>query len=148
MKTFKALHNKSYYKNTEAWVNAVYRNNKAIIDEKLSSAGSPKKVFKQMIKEYMEEGLRPTKAVATIAQSRIFRPPLPLPERMRENMMSGLVGDRSAYKAFREFTKEKGRYTKIDKSKIIWSKSENAYIYGNTLISFQNSPYGVTVKKI
>lgn len=146
MKTFKAKKNKSAYKNTESWIDAVYRNNKAIIDKELSFAGSPKKVFKQMVKENIAEGMSPTKAVSTIAKSTLFTSEA---ERLRTNMLSGLKADKGAYKAFRELTKERGRYAKFDPNKLHWDSKDKVYIYGgNIIISFQNSPYGVGIKTI
>lgn len=145
MKTFKAKHNKSFYKNTDAWLNAVYRNNKTTIDKELSWAGSPKRVFKQMVGEYINEGLTPTKAVSTIAKSTLFTT---TSERLRTNAYQALKTDKAAYKAFRELTKEKGKYTAFDESKFTWNKSEGVYTYGKVVISFQNSPYGVEVKKV
>ena len=146
MKTFKAKKNKGAYKSTDRWIDAVYRNNKSIIDKELAFAGTPKKVFKQMVKENMAEGMSATKAVSTIARSTLFTPET---ERLRNNMLSGLRGDRGAFKAFRELTKERGRYTKFDSAKLHWDSTDKVYIYGgNIIISFQNSPYGVQVRHI
>lgn len=145
MKTFKAKKNKSAYKNTESWLDAVYRNNKDVINRELAFAGNPKKVFKQMVKENMTEGMSPTKAVSTVARSTLFTPET---ERLRNNMLSGLRGDRDAFKAFKELTKEHGRYTKFDPNKLHWDSTEKVYIYGGSIvISFQNSPYGVNVRR-
>ena len=146
MKTFKAKHNKGFYKSTDAWIEAVYRNNKQIIDLELAKAGKPKAVFKQIIKEYIEEGLTPTKAMATLAKSTMFTPEA---ERLKNNMISGLKSDKGAFKAFRELTKERGRYAKFDPNKVKWDKSEGVYVYGsNVVISFQNSPFGVNIRRI
>ena len=145
MKTFKAKKNKSAYKNTESWLDAVYRNNKDVINRELAFAGNPKKVFKQMVKENIAEGMSPTKAVSTVARSTLFTPET---ERLRNNMLSGLRGDRDAFKTFRELTKEHGRYTKFDPNKLHWDSTDKVYIYGGSIvISFQNSPYGVNVRR-
>lgn len=146
MKTFKAKHNKGFYKNTNSWIDAVYRNNKAIIDTKLANTGKPKATFKQMVKEYISEGMTPTKAVSTIARSTLFTPEV---VRIKNNFYQGLLGDPSAYKAFRELTKVKGRYTKFDAEKLKWDKDEHRYIYDSSvIISFQNSPFGVDVRLV
>lgn len=143
MKTFKAKHKKSFYKDTDKWIDAIYRNNKATIDAELAFAGTPKKVFKQMVKENIAEGMSPTKAVSTIARSTLFTPEV---ERLRNNMRSGLKADKGAYKKFRELTKERGKYTKFDPNKLHWDSTDKVYIYsGQIIISFQNSPYGVDV---
>ena len=146
MKTFKAAHNKSYYKTTDAWIDAVYRNNKEIIDKELSFAGKPRATFKQMVEEYMDEGLRPTEAVSTIARSTLFTSEL---ERLQNNFYQGLKGDKEAYKLFREFTKERGKYAKFDPNRLKWNKEDKFYVYGdNVIISFQNSPFGVNVRRV
>ena len=145
MKTFKAAHNKGFYKNTDAWIDAVYRNNKSVIDEKLAFAGKPKATFKQMVKEYITEGLSPTKAVSTIARSTLFTPEV---ERLKNNFYEGLKGDKAAYQTFRELTKEKGKYSKFDPNKLKWDKDDKVYVYGNVIVSFQNSPFGITVRRV
>ena len=145
MRTFKAKKPKSRYKNTESWIEAVYRNNKAVIDGELSRSGNPKTVFKQIIHEYMEEGLSPTKAMQTLARSTIFTSDK---ERIQNNMWTGLKGDKEAYKLFRELTKEHGKYTKFDESKLVWDRSQHAYLYSGVMISFQNSPFGVSVRRV
>ena len=145
MKTFKAKHKKGFYKSTDAWINAVYRNNKEVISKELGSDGkSAKVIFKQMIKEYMSEGLSPTKAVSTIARSTIFTS---TKERLIDNFYKGLKSDLEAYKTFKELIKEKGKYTKFDTEKLSWNPQDKTYIYGDSvIISFQNSPYGVNVR--
>ena len=146
MKTFKALHNKGFYKSTELWIEAVYRNNKEVIDRELASAGKPKTVFKQIINEYMDEGMSPTRAVSTLARSTIFTS---TSERLKSNFHEGLKGDKGAYKSFKELTKEKGKYSKFDVNKLTWDKEEKHYVYNNAvIISFQNSPFGVLVRRV
>lgn len=146
MKTFEAQHKKGYYKDTDAWLDAVYRNNKATMDEGLSRKGKPKAVFKQIVKEYMDEGMTAKQAVSTLARTTIFTPKS---ERLSENAIKGLIGDKDAYKVFREITKVGGRYTKIDRSQLVWNKKEKAYIYnGNVRISFENSPKITIVRLI
>lgn len=145
MKTFKAKHNKGFYKSTDKWLDAIYRNNKNIIDKELAFAGKPKRVFKQMVKEYMDEGLSPTKAVNTIARSTLFTSES---ERLRNNAYEALKGEKEAYKAFRELTKEKGKYTKFDQEKLHWNKDDKVYTYNNVIISFQNSPFGIRVWRV
>lgn len=147
MKTFKAKHKKGFYKSKDAWLDAVYRSNKETIDKELGFDGkSGKKIFKQMVNEYISEGMSPTKAVKTIARSTIFTT---TKERLINNFYEGLKGDKEAYKAFRELTKEKGRYTKFDTEKLVWNAEDRTYIYNSmVIISFQNSPYGVSVRGV
>lgn len=147
MRTFKAKHNKGYYKSTDAWIDAVYRNNRAVIDANLNLAGrSPRATFKQIIKEYISEGVKPTVAMQTLARSTVFTP---AQERIKTNLWTGLKGDKDAYKKFRELTKDKGKYTTFDPSKLVWDRASNVYIYNSFIkIGFQNSPYGIEVNKL
>lgn len=138
----KAKQNKGKYKNTNAWLDAVYRNNKQLIDTSLITTGrtSSKSVFKQLVKEYMEEGMSPTKAVNTLAKTTIFTPEV---ERLKSNAFKGLKGDKDAYKTFRKLV---GWREKIDDSKMVYDASQHVYVYDNRVtVSFTNSPYGVNV---
>lgn len=147
MKTFKAKKAKNKYKNTDAWLNAIYRNNKDVIDKELGGTKlGAKRTFKKIVQEYMAEGLTPTKAVNALARSTTFTPKA---ERMLNNVWSGLKGDKAAYKEFRELTKEKGKYTKFDRDKMVWDKSQSLYVYAGVItISFKNSPYGIEVAHV
>lgn len=147
MNNFKAKKAKNKYKSTDAWLNAVYRNNKAVIDRELSGTKQgPKGTFKKIVQEYMQEGLTPTKAVSALARSTTFTPKT---ERMKTNFWSGIKGDKAAYKEFRELTKEKGKYTKFDRDQLVYDKSQKLYIYGGAItISFKNSPFGIEVAHV
>lgn len=138
----KAKQNKGKYKNTEAWLDAIYRNNKETIDKALVTTGktSSKTVFKQLIREYVSEGMSPTKAVRTLSKTTIFTPEV---ERLKSNAFKGLRGDKTAMKQFR---KAIGWREKIDDSKLVYDASQHIYVYDNRVtVSFTNSPYGVNV---
>lgn len=143
----KAKKGKSKYKNTDTWLDAVYRNNKEFIDEKLKNVSVPKlskrTIFKDIVKEYSDQGLSPLKALKTASNSEIFTSKM---ERLHNNAFSALKADKDAYKTFRELTKEHGRFTKMDETKLKWENG--VYIYENIMISFQNSPYGIRVGRI
>lgn len=144
----KAKKNKTAYKNTDKWIDAVYRNNKENIDAHIETTGrtSKKVVFKRLVKEYIDEGKTPKQAVRALERSTIFTE---VSSRLENNAYSGLKGDKEAYKAFREYTKERGRFSKVDKTKMKWDKDNNSYIYDNKVrISYTNSPYSIVVEKI
>lgn len=133
------------YKDVNSWLNSVYKNNKELIDKKLSDqTGSPKTIFKQLVKEQITSDKKtPTQALKTIARSRIFTEEK---EMFREHFWSGLKEHETSYKRFRELTKENGRYTKFNPEKLVWNKKDKVYTYDDRLIiSFQNSPEGVLV---
>lgn len=143
-----AKRKKSSYKSTDAWLDAVYKNNKEIIDQNIITLGkeSKKKVFKQLVKENMAEGMSPVKALKTLANSTVFTP---VGERLINNAYKGLKSDKGAYKAFRELTKEKGRFTSIDLDKFRYDPNTHSYIYNDLIrISFENSPKQTVVDLI
>lgn len=149
----RAKQNKSKYKDTNSWLNAVYRNNKEYIDNKLSNTWgvksgkyTPKSTFKQLVKEYMQDGLSPKKALDTLSKTTIF---VEVGERLRSNAYQGIVSDKEAFKQFRELTKEKGKYTKIDMSLFEYDKKDKTYIYNKTIgIRFDNSPFEIKIWSI
>lgn len=149
MLKLKALKAKSKYKNTEAWLDAVYRNNKEYIDSKIivtSTRESKKAIFKRMVGEYMEEGLSPTKALKTVSKSSVF---VPYKERAVSNAYTALKADKLAYQQFRELTKSGGKYTKIDMGKFVWDPDQKVYVYDNeVIIRFDNSPKQVIVSPV
>lgn len=148
MKFKKTKYKKSHYKNTNAYLEAVYYQNKDVINKALSDVVSKhyKSTFKQMVNEYVAEGRSVDKALKTIGSSSIFSTKF---ERHRDRIHENLTSDRQAYRIFRELTKEKGRYTKFDPLEFKWDRRSQSYIYKSSVaISFRNSPYGIEVWKI
>ena len=143
----KALKNKSKYKNTSTWLDAVYRNNKELIDSKVETTGntSKKQVFKKLVSEYMAEGFSPTQAVKKLEKSTVFTD---VKDRLKQNAYTAIKSDKEAYKEFRELTKNKGRYSKVELDKFQYDKDTNSYTYGNIMISFNNSPYTINFSTI
>ena len=88
------------YKNTDAWLNAVYRNNKTLIDEKLPAGPgqSSKATFKQWVNAYRAEGNSPVKALRTLSKSEIFTDRA---TRLKENFLKSLKQDKEAWQTFR-----------------------------------------------
>lgn len=143
----KAKRNKTKYKSTENWLNAMYNNNKDFIDSKLENTGnmSKKKQFKNLVKEYMDEGYSPTQAVKKLEKSTIFTPEV---DRFNENAWKGLKSDKEAYNTFRQLTKKNGRFTKINREELQYDKDIRGYIYNGVVIKFSNSPYEVIVEML
>ena len=56
--TLKSKHRASFYKSEEAWLNAIYRANKALIDAAYEGKGTrgPRAVFKSQVREYTAKG--------------------------------------------------------------------------------------------
>lgn len=145
-KLLKAKRPRSFYKSTDAWLDAVWRNNEERIRAAYEGIKKPKASFKSSMKQYMKQGLSPAEAMSTLVKSTIFTPAR---ERFIDNASKGLRGDKAAYKAFRDLTREKGRFTKFDPSLMRWDKKEKIYIYNNqVIISFKNSPERVEVRPI
>lgn len=141
-----ALHPKSYYKSTDHWLNAVYRNNKEFIDSKLhvtNPKASKKTVFKNLVQEYIDEGYAPTKALNTLSRTTVFTSDA---ERLRNNALKGLRGDKETFKSFRKLA---GWNTKVDPAKFRYDKTQHIYVYDERItISFRNSPFEIIVGQI
>ena len=115
---------KKYYKDTNAWLNAVYRNNKQVIDKALQSTrwSSSKKIFKEWIRAYIAEGNSPVEALRKLSRSEIFTDRA---TRLKENFLKGLKTDKEKFK---EFRKKIGWRTKIDINKLKFDYQEGAYV--------------------
>lgn len=156
---------RSKYKSDLAYMRAIYRNNKQVIDE----AFPPEDFYNQSswtsFRRYIEDQLyqhdpitmkviknrrgKPKKiskvqnVVETIARSEKFTSKF---ERLTANALSGLNKYPAAYRKFRELTKVRGRYTKIDTSKLEWQPDINGYLYNDeVVVIFKNSPARVEV---
>ena len=142
----KALHTKGYYKSTSQWLDAVYRNNKEFIDSRLNVTkpkASKKTVFKNLVREYMDEGYSPTKALNTLRRTTICTSEA---ERVRRNALSAVRNDKDTYKAFRKLA---GWKQKIDPSKLVYDKDQHIYIYDQRItISFRNSPKEIIIGEL
>lgn len=139
---------KTKYKSTSRWLDAVYRNNKELIDSKIEEpAGrtSKKEVFKQLVKEYQDEGYTAKTALKKVSRSTIFTTSK---ERLQANAYEGIIDDKEAYRSFREMTKVHGKYQKVEYDKFVYDKDSHSYIYDNKIrISFENSPKEIIVEE-
>lgn len=161
MRKLEAKRDKGRYKSTSHWLDAVYRNNKEFIDDKLKNVGeyhkasgrlkqSKKNSFKNLVLEQTGYKLRkklsveelnsllnkaknPTKALKKLYRSEAFTP---YKERAQENAYKTLKKYKSINK-IRQLSGEKGKF---DPSKLEWNYKENAYRYGNVFVSFVLSP--------
>lgn len=106
----KALKAKSKYKNENAWLDAVYRKNKNLIDFSFPERGglSSKKLFKMQVKQYkeLENGRYSTyKSVQLVAKSSSFTSK---DERLfQENLFKGLASNTRASQRFEKLSGEK-----------------------------------------
>ena len=146
----RAVKSKSKYKSTSTWLDAVYRNNKELIDESIEQPTnkniSKKKVFKQLVQEYEDEGYTAKQALKKLSGSTRFTSTV---ERLQYNAYEGLIDDQEAYREFRELTKVKGKYQKIRLDKFVYDKSSHSYIYDDRVrISYQNSPEEIVVEEL
>lgn len=155
---FDVLKRKNKYKSIDQYLDAVYRKNKQLIDEKVLNdedlalasnrdkllKTSKRTAFKNWVKEYMDEGYSVDQALKKVSNTRVFTD---YTELAQNNLMDALKADKEAYKEFRELTKEKGKYTKIDSTRFTYL-GHNEYSYGNIVVSFKNSPKEIIVRKI
>lgn len=142
----RAKFKKSRYKNTDTWLDAVYRQNKDLINEKLRDIGvnfSKKRIFKDLVKDEMDSGLSPTRALNKLVRSTLFTPEA---ERFKENALKGLLKEQDNYKTFRNLNRnEKGRFNKYDPDLLKYEGS-GVYVYNNIIkIVYSNSPQTISV---
>ena len=162
MQTFKALKPKSKYKNELAWLKAVYRNNKAIIDAKMSEVNTKEPTsnymkFKSEVLAYKPYVKNKDIELASTALARSERF-TEESERLKTNAINAIRTDidKSNWKLFRELTKDKnGRYTKVDIENLEY-QGNNTYFYKNysnmvngepdiIVIAFENSPETIEI---
>lgn len=150
MRKLEAKKDKGRYKSTSHWLDAVYRNNKSFIDEKLKYVKNKKRSFKNLVLEQtgikfpgnltnkelterLNAAKNPTKALKKLSRSDIFSS---YKERAQENAYKAL----KEYKAINKIRQLSGEKGKFDPSKLEWNRKENAYRYGNVFVSFVLSP--------
>ena len=148
MRQLKAKKDKGRYKSTSHWLDAVYRNNKEFIDNKLKNVQSlnKKRTFKNLVLEQtgfkfrgnlkikelnfeLNKSKNPTKALKKLYRSDIFSS---YKERAQENAYKAL----KEYKAINKIRQLSGEKGKFDPSKLEWNRKENAYRYGDVFVSF------------
>lgn len=145
---FKAKKPLNKYKNPNAWLDAVYRNNKKKIDEAyadIPSRLSKKTLFKNNVREYVNRGTASSlpEALSRLERTTIFMTKAQI---MYRNAIEGMKRKfPQQYKLFRELTKDwNGRYTTIDPNKLSWDKFSKVYIYDaprrKIALNYRNSP--------
>lgn len=146
--TFKAKKPLNKYKDPNAWLDAVYRNNKKKIDEAyayIPSRLSKKTLFKNNVREYVNRGTAQSlpEALSRLERTTIFMTKAQI---MYRNAIEGMKRKfPQQYKLFRELTKDwNGRYTTIDPNKLSWDKFSKVYIYDaprrKIALNYRNSP--------
>ena len=159
MRKLEAKKDKGRYKSTSHWLDAVYRNNKEFIDNKLKDVKTTNKrrVFKNLVLE--QSGTRfkgsltnkelnfelnkvknPTKALKKLSRSDIFSS---YKERAQENVYKFLKEEKSI-KTIKDLI---GKREKFDPGKLEWNYKDKVYEYKGVYIDISNSPKGVKIYK-
>lgn len=159
MRKLEAKRDKVRYKSTSHWLDAVYRNNKELIDNKLKDVKTTNKrrVFKNLVLE--QSGTRfkgsltnkelnfelnkiknPTKALKKLSRSDIFSS---YKERAQENVYKFLKEEKSI-KTIKDLI---GKREKFDPGKLEWNYKDKVYEYKEVYIDISNSPKGVKIYK-
>ena len=159
MRQLKSKKDKGRYKSTSHWLDAVYRNNKEFIDNKLKDVKTTNKrrVFKNLVLE--QSGTRfkgsltnkelnfelnkvknPTKALKKLSRSDIFSS---YKERAQENVYKFLKEEKSI-KTIKDLI---GKKEKFDPGKLEWNYKDKVYEYKGVYIDISNSPKGVKIYK-
>lgn len=159
MRKLKAKRDKGRYKSTSHWLDAVYRNNKEFIDNKLKDVKTTNKrrVFKNLVLEQSGTRFRgsltnkelnfelnkvknPTKALKKLLRSDIFSS---YKERAQENIYKFLKEEKSINK-IKDLI---GKREKFDPGKLEWNYKDKVYEYKGVYIDISNSPKGVKIYK-
>ena len=159
MRKLEAKRDKGRYKSTSHWLDAVYRNNKEFIDNKLKDVKTTnkKRVFKNLVLEQSGTRFRgsltnkelnfelnkvknPTKALKKLSRSDIFSS---YKERAQENVYKFLKEEKSI-KTIKDLI---GKREKFDPGKLEWNYKDKVYEYKGVYIDISNSPKGVKIYK-
>ena len=154
-----AKKDKGRYKSTSHWLDAVYRNNKEFIDNKLKyvKTKNKRRVFKNLVLEQSGTRFRgsltnkelnfelnkvknPTKALKKLSRSDIFSS---YKERAQENIYKFLKEEKSINK-IKDLI---GKREKFDPGKLEWNYKDKVYEYKGVYIDISNSPKGVKIYK-
>lgn len=157
MRNLKSKKYKYKYKSTSHWLDAVYRNNKSFIDEKLKYVKNKKRAFKNLVLEQtgtkfpgnltnkelterLNAAKKPTKALKKLSRSDIFSS---YKERAQQSAYK-VIKENKAINRIKELSGEKGKF---DASKLEWDYNDNVYKYEGVYIDISNSPKGIKVYK-
>lgn len=145
----KARFSRSHYKTDASFLTAVYKNNKAIIDEQLAGVGaeggvSPLQQFKYLVKETQQKikrrtGRKPSilTAMNRFTSSRDFTP---ADLHMKENAQKGLKN----FGALKTLYKLTGKKFDVNDLHYI---GDDMYSYRGYVISFDPSPRSIKLYK-
>ena len=145
----RAKYKRSHYKSDSSYLTAVYRNNKAIIDEQLAGVGAEGGVstlqqFKYLVAEKQQKIWKMTKrrvsvttAMNKFTESRDFTPS---DLHFKENFVKGL----KKFGAFQKLYKLTGK--KFDMNKLSYI-GDNMYSYRGYVIKLNNSPKKIEIYK-
>ena len=158
MRKLEAKKDKGRYKSTSHWLDAVYRNNKEFIDNKLKDVKTTNKrrVFKNLVLE--QSGTRfkgslthkelnfelnkvknPTKALKKLSRSDVFSS---YKERAQQNAYK-VLKENKAIQKIKELSGEKGKF---DPTKLEWDFKDNWDILKDELPECNNSYYFDRIK--
>ena len=159
MRKLEAKKNKGRYKSTSHWLDAVYRNNKEFIDNKLKNVKSlnKKRTFKNLVLEQtgfkfrgnlpikelnfeLNKSKNPVKALKKLYRSDVFSS---YKERAQENVYKFLKEEKSI-KTIKDLI---GKREKFDPGKLEWNYKDKVYEYKGVYIDISNSPKGVKIYK-
>lgn len=139
--------NKKNYKNNDTYLNAVYKQNKQMIDDAYTGIKNKKEAFKRQIMSRMEQE---NSTIKSAIKKELHRDVyIPKAEKFKENAISGLKQFQEFKKFQRSLRDKSGRFVKFDKNNVKY-EGENKYSYvdgfGNSfIIDFSNSPKQIKI---
>ena len=130
---------KKFYKNENAWLNAVYRKNKELIDFSYPAIGgkSSKQMFKNTVKAYKSKGKTTYQAVQLTTHTSAFTSgnPETSVKLFQENIYKGIFSSTTSRNKFLKLLKKEGFNEKdITPQNFRYHKKDKVYTYGNIMI--------------
>lgn len=133
------------FKTEEAFLRDVFARNREAISSVLGDKADSKFIEQvQSLKELRNVNVK--QAINIVSRYKAFTP---YEETAKSNVIEAMKNF-DTYQEFRNLTRdEKGRFTKVDMSKLEWDRDSQSYIYNNrVIISFLDSPKRVTLSLI
>lgn len=133
------------FKTEEAYLKDIFARNQAKITEVFGNNAETKFINQVQARKRMSN-TNVSGALKQLARTNDFTP---YTEIAGENVINALK-KYGKYQTFRGLTRdEKGRYTKLDRTKLKWDKETGMYIYDNRIaIDIKNSPEEVVLTEI
>lgn len=143
--TIKAKKPRKAYKSDEAYLRAVYRNNKQWLDKVATYKPKVKMEtsFVNSAMDYVKQGYTARQAANKLASSAAFAGKS---YRGKVNIYNVIMNDKKLYAKFKEESSLRKK-ADFDIDKLQWRYDLDAYVYEDVIIDVSQSPYRVTIRR-